>query len=200
MENKTIKLKNSSFTKLYHSDVLSIDIACSILALGGIIVYPTDTIYGFGCDAKNDYAIKKLNSIKRRKGPMTVLCPNTKTGLKWMLLPEKEKINAKIKLHQNNTIIAPVKKNIVSNLITGKNQTLGIRISNHPFCTKLTQAYSGPITTTSVNRSGSNPHTNPDIIEKNFSNEINLLIQDGIINKSASKIYLFDNNKWINIR
>ena len=36
---------------------------------------------------------QRINSIKRRKGPMTVLCPNTKTGLKWLLLTEKEKMN-----------------------------------------------------------------------------------------------------------
>ena len=66
---------------LYNSN--SITKACSVLKDGGIIVYPTDTIYGFGCDGKNDDAIKKLNTIKNRSGPISVLCPNINKALEW---------------------------------------------------------------------------------------------------------------------
>ena len=58
--------------------------AYKTLKKGGVIAYPTDTIYGFGCDASNDDAIQRLNLIKQRQGPMSVLCPNIETGLSWI--------------------------------------------------------------------------------------------------------------------
>ena len=50
-----------------------VEYAVNILAEGGIIVYPTDTLYGFGADATNDEAIKKIYQIKGRSGPMSVM-------------------------------------------------------------------------------------------------------------------------------
>ena len=170
--------------------------ACSTLEMGGIIAYPTDTIYGLGCDALNDHAIQKLNSIKQRKGPMSVLCSDIETGLSWMDLPDHEKINAEEKMRAATTIIVPIKDKIVSKLIMGERNSLGIRIPDHNFCIKLANNYSSPITTTSVNRSGQNPHTNPDEIQIEFSNEIALCIDDGIIKGRGSAIYKFNNGNW----
>ena len=97
----------------------------------------------------------------------------------------------------SNTVIVPIKKNIVSNLIVGKNNSLGIRIPKHKFCKKLTEYYPNPITTTSVNRTGEKPFTNPELIFKYFQNEINLIVEDGILDNKASKIFIFDSNKFI---
>ena len=104
------------------------------------------------------------------------------------------------KLSISDTVIIPIKKNIVSNLILGKNNSLGVRIPNHKFCAKLTKQYPNPITTTSVNRTGKKPFTNPSLIKKHFINEIEIIIEDGIINKKGSKIYIFKENKFILIR
>ena len=170
--------------------------ACKTLKNGGIIAYPTDTIYGFGCDASNDDAIQRLNLIKQRQGPMSVLCPNIETGLSWMNLSNVEKENAKKKIGPKTTIIVPVIDDIVSKLIIGDKGSLGIRIPNHDFCINLAQNYSNPITTTSVNRSGQTPHTDPNEISKEFNNEIDLCIDDGIIKGKGSKIYQFKGNRW----
>ena len=69
--NKLIHCNNSEAIKK----------TCQVLQKGGIIIYPTDTIYGLGCDAKNETAIKKINKIKNRIGPMSVIAPNKKTAL-----------------------------------------------------------------------------------------------------------------------
>ena len=169
---------------------------CSILEAGGIIAYPTDTIYGLGCDACNDGAIQKINSIKQREAPMSVLCPDLETGSLWMNLPDHEKTNAKDRMMTATTIIVPVKDHIASRLVMGDGNTLGIRIPDHTFCIDLAKNYPNPITTTSVNRSGHNPHTDPDIIEIEFSNEIDLCIDDGIIKGRGSTIYKFNNGDW----
>jgi len=184
------------FERISINDQSALRKTCETLDKGGIIVYPTDTIYGFGCDAFNDDAIQKLNLIKQRQGPMSVLCPNIETGLSWMKLSNVEKENAKNKIEPETTIIVPIIDDIVSKLIIGEAGSLGIRIPNHDFCINLAQNYSNPITTTSVNRSGQAPHTDPDEIAKEFHNEIDLCIDDGVIKGKGSKIYQFKGNKW----
>ena len=169
---------------------------CEVLKKGGVIVYPTDTLYGFGCDAKNEQAINTINTIKNRSGPMSVIAPSKYAVETWLKLPRSDKKDVLKKLGGATTVIAPVKKNIVSKNIYGHNQTLGIRIPIHPFCQKLSQNYSNPITTTSVNRNKQGPLTNPDEIIKEFSQEIQLIIEDGIIAGVASTVYLFEKNKW----
>ena len=174
--------------------------AISVLESGGIIVYPTETIYGFGCDAKNEIAIKRLNEIKGRSTPMSVLCPSPQKMSSWIDLPNHEKIIVENKLEPKTTIIVPVKSNIVSNLILGSRNTLGIRISNHSFCISIANGYQNPITTTSVNRSGQEPFSDPYKIELEFSNEIELCIDDGIVEGKGSKIYKYEDESWTQIR
>ena len=170
--------------------------ASKFLLNGEIIIYPTDTLYGFGCDAKNEQAIHTINTIKNRSGPMSVIAPSKDAVETWLKLTRSDKKYVLKKLGGANTIIVPVKDNIVSKNISGNNQTLGIRIPAHPFCQKLSQNYSNPVTTTSVNRNKQEPFTNPDEIIKEFSHEIQLVIEDGIIAGVASTIYLFEKNKW----
>ena len=173
---------------------------CEVLKKGGVIVYPTDTLYGFGCDAKIEKAINTINTIKNRSGPMSVIAPSKYAVETWLKLPGSDKKDVLKKLGGATTVIAPVKDKIVSKNISGNNQTLGIRIPAHPFCQKLSQNYSNPITTTSVNRNKQDPLTNPDEIIKEFSQEIQLIIEDGIIAGVASTVYLFEKNKWTVLR
>ena len=174
--------------------------ASKSLLNGEIIIYPTDTLYGFGCDAKNEQAINTINTIKNRSGPMSVIAPSKYAVETWLKLPRSDKKDVLKKLGGATTVIVPVKDNIVSKNISGNNQTLGIRIPIHPFCQKLSQNYSNPIITTSVNRKKQDPLTNPDEIIKEFSHEIQLLIEDGIIAGVASTVYLFEKNKWTVLR
>ena len=188
------------FERIQRGNSNSIKKATSILESGGIIAYPTDTIYGLGCDAKNEKAIKRLNEIKGRSAPMSVLCPSRQRMSSWIDLPNHEKVIVENKLEPKTTIIVPVKGNIVSNLILGNGNTLGIRISNHSFCISIANSYQNPITTTSVNRSGYEPFSDPYKIELEFSNEIELCIDDGIIEGKGSKIYKYKNESWAQIR
>ena len=174
--------------------------ACEVLKKGGVLVYPTDTLYGFGCDAKNEQAIHTINTIKNRSGPMSVIAPSKDAVETWLKLPGGGKMDVLKKLGGATTVIVPVKDNIVSKNISGNNQTLGIRIPDHPFCQKLSQNYSNPVTTTSVNRNKQGPLTSPDEIIKEFSHEIQLVIEDGIISGVASTVYLFEKNKWTVLR
>ena len=183
---------------IYWGNETAVGMACSVLKNGGVIVYPTDTLYGFGCDAKNESAIEKINTIKGRIAPMSVLAPNIKIAAKWMNIPKHDKNIILEKLGGSTTIIVPVKFGITSPSITGDNDTLGLRIPDHKFCQKLSEAYPNPITTTSVNRTKQKPLTNPEKILSEFTREIDLIIDDGIIEGSGSTIYNFQ-DKELNI-
>ena len=181
-------------------DKEAVKIATKVINSGGVLVYPTDTIYGFGVNAKDPIAIDKLNTIKNRTGPISVIAPNRETVSTWLNVKEEEKLNAASHLDAQNTIIYPVKKNIVHEKIMGHNNTLGIRIPNHPFCDLISNSCKTPITTTSVNRTGESPKNNVKEILNSFPTEIDLIIEDGDLNNSASKIYLYESGKLKNIR
>ena len=178
----------------------AVKIAVRVINSGGILVYPTDTIYGFGVNAKDPIAIDKLNSLKNRIGPISVIAPDKITVSTWLNVKEKEKLHAASHLDAQNTIIYPVKKNIVHKKIMGPDSTLGIRIPNHPFCKLIANSCTVPITTTSVNKTGEHPRNNVEQILNSFPTEIDLIIEDGDLVNSASKIYAYTIDGLKNIR
>ena len=170
--------------------------AVNILEESGVIVYPTDTLYGFGADAINESAIDKINHIKQRSAPMSVMASNKKMAIDWININNERIETFKPYLGGAQTLIAPVKPNIVSTKILGENNTLGIRIPDNDFCNELSHKFGRPIISTSVNRTGEQPMNSPIQIESEFGLEIDLLIDGGTLPDShGSKIYqLKDNN------
>ena len=193
MENKKMKIIN-------WEDKEALNAAVKVIDSGGILVYPTDTIYGFGVNAKDPVAIDKLNALKNRSGPISVIAPDKATVSTWLNVKEEKKLQAASYLDVQNTIIYPVKKNIVHKKIMGPNHTLGIRIPDHPFCKLIANSCTVPITTTSVNRTGEPPRNNVDEILHSFPTEIDLIIEDGDLVNSASKIYIYTMDGLKNIR
>ena len=129
--------------------------ATEALKKGGIIIYPTDTIWGIGCDATNEKAVKKIYQIKKREGGKTLI----------ILLDDKEKIKDYVKeVHhcaydlmdsweKPLTIIYPGAKNLAKNLIR-EDGTVAIRITKDPFSKELIKEFGKPIVSTSANFSG----------------------------------------------
>ena len=170
------------------TDPLAVEKSINILRKGGVIVYPTDTLYGFGVDANNNYAIERINKLKNRHSPMSVIACRFEQAMSWTNIKEKDIEIAKKILYSSSTLILDAKKNIVSNKILGKNNTtLGVRIPKHKFCCDISKEYDKPITTTSVNRSGEQPLNDPKSISKIFGESIDLLIDGGKIRKSRER-------------
>ena len=184
MENKKMKI-------IHWENKEAVEAAVKVIDSGGILVYPTDTIYGFGVNAKDPIAIDKLNALKNRTGPISVIAPDKATVSTWLNVKEEEKLPAASHLGAQNTIIYPVKKNIVHKKIMGPQNTLGIRIPNHPFCKLIANSCTLPITTTSVNKTGEPPRNNVEGIINSFPTGIDLIIEDGDLVNSASKIYIY---------
>jgi len=194
MKNKVTQRVNSNYIK-------SILNAAEVILNGGIIVYPTDTLYGFGVDANNISAINKLNKLKGREGPISVVMQDINTIISCAKIDDVEAEIIRKNLIGYTTIILPVKSGTVYKSIMGEGETLGIRLPDHSFATNLCKLIDGPITTTSVNRSGEIPLNDPNEIFKVFNGEFDLLIDDGKINHTkGSTIYKLENYKLNTIR
>jgi len=178
-----------------------VEYAVNILEKGGVIVYPTDTLYGFGVDATNSAAIEKINKIKGRSGSMSVTAANITMALGWVDITNMQTELIEPYLGGTQTIIVPVKPNIVSSKILGEYNTLGIRIPNNKFCNELSFQFGKPIVSTSVNRTSEQPMNDPVQIESEFSSEVDIIIDAGTLSVSTgSTIYKFIDNKIILIR
>ena len=194
MKNKVTQRVNSNSKK-------SILNAAEVILNGGIIVYPTDTLYGFGVDANNISAINKLNKLKGREGPISVVMQDINTIISCAKIDDIEAEIIRKNLIGYTTIILPVKSGTVYKSLMGEGETLGIRLPDHSFATNLCKLIDGPITTTSVNRSGEIPLNDPNEIFKVFNGEFDLLIDDGKINHTkGSTIYKLENYKLNTIR
>ncbi len=129
--------------------------SCDVLSHGGVIVYPTDTLYGLGADARNEDSIKRLFMLKKRPAhkPLPILVESITMAKKYAFIDEKQERILK-KLWPGATTIIFEKKQAVSSLISGGRETVGLRMPDSPFCLRLIHELGGPITGTSANISG----------------------------------------------
>ncbi|MDR3652563.1 MAG: L-threonylcarbamoyladenylate synthase [Paludibacter sp.] len=149
-----------------------------ILRAGGVILYPTDTVWGLGCDATNESAVKRIFAIKKRadtKAMLVLIDSAAKLqsyveeipDMAWDLIEMSEK---------PLTIIYPQAKNLASNLV-GDDKSIGIRVTNEPFSKSLCAQFRKPIVSTSANVTGNATPLN----FKQISDEIKLAV-DYIVN------------------
>ena len=137
---------------MMNDDVLK---ALEILQNGGVILYPTDTIWGLGCDATNAEAVKKIYEIKQREDSKSMLVLMENINLLERYMDEVPEIAYDlIELSEKPmTVIYPGAKNLASNLIAGDG-SIGIRITSESFTQRLIQRFKKPIVSTSANISG----------------------------------------------
>ena len=177
-------------------------ISATLIALrdNKIIAYPTDTIYGIGTDIDNDKGINKINFLKGRRKPMSILVHSFDSVSSKLNLYPKLKSQVDTIINNGDTCIVDCKSNSFNSLIT-KDNKVGFRVPNYHFLINLLEQYTKPITTTSINVTGSKPLNDPNKIEEIFSKDIDLLLDAGMIsNQSASKIYMFEQDNITQIR
>jgi L-threonylcarbamoyladenylate synthase len=152
--------------------------AIEVLRSGGIILYPTDTIWGIGCDATNVQAVKWVYEIKRREDvkSMLVLIENPNQlnsyvvevpAIAWDLINVTDK---------PLTIIYPNAKNLAANLIASDG-SIGIRITNEAFSQQLIQRFRKPVVSTSANISGDKTPLNFQDIKEEIKNAVDYIVQ-----------------------
>ena len=151
---------------------------------GKIFVYPTDTIYGLGCNALDSEAVRKLRMIKDRSlKPFSVIAPSKEWVFKNFKVMKKEHIN---KLPGPFTFILDKKNNnSVSREVALRSSSVGVRIPDCYF-TKLVSKSKIPFVTTSVNISGRNYATSIREIDRKIFDKVDIIIDDGVLNRRPS--------------
>ena len=137
---------------MFNDEVLN---ALKVLKDGGTILYPTDTIWGIGCDATNTDAVKKIYQLKQRdEAKSMIILLDTENKLESYITEVNPLAYDLIAYAENPlTLVMPGAKNISPALIN-IDGSIGIRIAQHPFCQQLIQRFRKPIVSTSANISG----------------------------------------------
>ncbi|WP_373698204.1 L-threonylcarbamoyladenylate synthase [Porphyromonas loveana] len=129
--------------------------AAEIMRKGGIILYPTDTIWGIGCDATNEEAVQRIFRLKERADSKSMLVlTDSEAKLQGLMDEVPEMAWDLIELtNKPLTIIYPAAKGVAPSLIA-EDGTLGIRVTREPFSTELCRLMRVPVVSTSANKSG----------------------------------------------
>ena len=152
--------------------------ACEIMQAGGIILYPTDTIWGIGCDATNEKAVQKVYELKKRmdNNAMLVLTDSSAKlsmyvsdmpDIAWDLIEVADK---------PLTIIYPHAKNLANNLL-GEDGSVGIRVTNEEFSRKLCERFRRPLVSTSANVSGEPSPGNFSEVSDSIKNGVDYIVK-----------------------
>ncbi len=156
---------------------------------GSIFIYPTDTIYGLGCDASNNSAVLKIREIKKRiKNPFSIIAPSFNWIKSNCQTTKEQEQEIRKKLPGPYTFFLNLKDhNCIATQINpeGQNKTLGVRIPSHWF-TKIIQKTGKPFVTTSVNISGQPFMKKIEDLDIAIRDKVDIIIYDGPSNGNES--------------
>jgi L-threonylcarbamoyladenylate synthase len=151
--------------------------ALEVLRKGGTILYPTDTVWGIGCDARNKDAVAKVFKIKQRaeyKSMVTLVCDDKMLNRYVKEVPEVawDLIEA---ADTPLTIIYPGARMLAENVVAADG-SVGIRLIKDPFCRDLVHKFGKPIVSTSANISGENAPSSFNDIKIDILNKVDYIV------------------------
>ncbi len=173
------------------------------LNAGGTILYPTDTIWGIGCDATNARAVQKILRLKKRRADKSFI----------ILLDDLQKLTLYVKevpefawdlissIDKPLTIIYPEAKNLAKNVLASDG-SIAIRIIKHDFCQPLLASFNKPIVSTSANISGDENATTFSQISQEILKKVDYtvgLFQNELNTIKPSTIIKFNNSHEFNV-
>ena len=151
-----------------------------ILSDGGIIVYPTDTVYGLGCSITNKKGIDKINTIKASIKPRSIMFSDIKSISKYAKVSNEAFRLMKTLLPGPYTIVLPATR-LVPRLLQSNRKSIGVRIPDHWFCQAIVDEIGEPIITTSVPLSHERLHIDPLEIEADLGHMVDAIVDSGIL-------------------
>ena len=169
------------------------------ISKGKIFIYPTDTIYGIGCDATNQKSVEKIREIKQRESkPFSIIAPNKEWIKNNCTINKKAKDWIK-KLPGKYTLILRLKNQSALVQSVTSNQTVGVRIPSHWFA-KIISKTNKPFITTSVNISGEPNLKSIKELKREIENKIDYFVNEGELNNSPSIIIDLTEKKEVIIK
>lgn len=173
-----------------HSTVQPSDIqkALDTLRGGGLILYPTDTIWGIGCDATDQKAVEKVHQLKGRgPGKSFIVLLHDENQLSSYVEDVPEVAYQLIEYADRPmTIVYSGAKNLAANVLADDG-SIGIRVVRHPFCEQLLQRFRKPILSTSANISGRPAPGNYLDIEEEIRNGVDYIVAYGRDDRQANR-------------
>jgi L-threonylcarbamoyladenylate synthase len=155
--------------------LLSVEQAARLMREGGVVAYPTEAVFGLGCDPRNEKAVRRILSLKQRDVAQGLILVGSQFEqfADWVAPCDPDPALA--------TWPGPVtwlfpKAQTVPDFIAGRHTTLAIRVSAHPVCRALADAFSGPVVSTSANPHSAPPARSAGEVESYFGSFI-----DGIV-------------------
>ena len=170
---------------------------------GGVIIYPTDTIYGLGCDIKHAKAIEKICQIKNidpQKAQLSFICSDLSH-----LSEYSKSIDTPLYRMLKNylpgpyTFILPASKQ-VPKILQSKKSTIGLRVPDNNICQQILTALCNPILSTSLPGEMVEDYTDPEIIYDRFENLVDFVIDGGIGGMTPSTIVDCTTDEWTILR
>ncbi len=153
------------------------------LIAGGVIIYPTDTIYGLGCDIFNRSAVERICRIKQvdpQKAQLSFIC----TDLSDLSIYTKTISTPLYRLLKNYlpgpyTFILPASKE-VPRILQSKKSTIGLRIPDNAIARSIVEALGRPILSASLPGIMVEEYTDPELMYRNFQNQVDIVVDGGV--------------------
>lgn len=158
-----------------HNDIKK---ALEVLKNGGVILYPTDTIWGIGCDATNQKAVQKIYNIKKREDSKSMLVLMENPALLDRYVDDVPEVAWDLVEITTTplTVIYPNAKNLASNLIADDG-SIGIRFTKEEFTSQLLQRFRRPLVSTSANISGEKSPAFFDEIPEEIKDQVDYIVE-----------------------
>jgi L-threonylcarbamoyladenylate synthase len=176
--------------------------ATEAIKTGGVVLYPTDTIWGLGCDPSNDDAVRKVMDIKKRDESKSFILLVDSIHMLERYVPEFPEICYDLieTAIDPLTIIYPSSKGL-SKLVTAADGSIGIRVTQDPFCKKLIQTLRKPILSTSANISGEPFPLDLDSVSPEIKDKVDFILENPTFqsSKTPSKIIKIGKNGEIEL-
>jgi len=173
------------------------------LKAGGVIIYPTDTIYGLGCDINQPKAVERICKIKNvdpQKAQLSFICRDLSH-----LSDYTKSIDTPLYRMLKNylpgpyTFILPASKQ-VPKILQSKKSTVGIRIPDNNICRHILDQLGNPILSASLPGEIVEEYTDPEVIQENFGDKVDFVIDGGIGNMIPSTVVDCTTDEWTLIR
>jgi tRNA threonylcarbamoyl adenosine modification protein (Sua5/YciO/YrdC/YwlC family) len=163
--------------------------AVDILTKGGILVYPTDTNYGIGCDILNKRAIERIYQLKQRdkSKPFSFICSELKNISHYAKVSNYAYKTMKRLLPGPYTFILEGSK-LVPKIMLTKRKTAGIRVPDHKICLELVKGLGNPIITTSATMPDGSTLNEPSLIHEMFGSRVDLVIDGDVVPGKPSSV------------
>jgi len=153
--------------------------ASRIVRSGGVVVYPTDTVYGLGCDPLNVRAVKRVFRVKGERGkPLPILASSIGHVEKIASLSPKAKKIARWFWPGPLTLIVP-KKTILPEVVTCNLNSVGVRVPNHAVALRLINLSNGLLVGTSANKTGEKPPQTAHEAARQLGEEVDVILDGG---------------------